>query len=170
MQCATIEFARHVCELDGATSSEFDPDADHAVIALMPDQVDIEDKGGTMRLGAYPCALEESSLVRRIYETDQINERHRHRYEVNNEYRDILSAHGLRLSGTSPDGRLVEVIELPGHPWFIGCQFHPDVKSRPLRPHPLFRDFVRAAVEHRELRGSGETATIERGERQEVTT
>jgi len=170
MQCATIEFARHVCGLDGATSSEFDPDAAHPVIALMPDQADIEDKGGTMRLGAYPCVLEEGSLVRRIYETDQIDERHRHRYEVNNDYRDTLRTRGLKLSGTSPDGRLVEVLELPGHPWFIGCQFHPDVKSLPLRPHPLFRDFVRAAVEHRELRESGEPDEVKRGKRQEVTT
>ena len=152
MQCATIEYARHVCGLRGATSTEFDPDAEHPVIALMADQIDIREKGGTMRLGAWPCVLQQGSLARQIYGEAEISERHRHRYEVNNAYRDALSGHGLVLSGTSPDGRLVEMIELADHPWFVGCQFHPDVKSRPLRPHPLFRDFVRAAAEHGERR------------------
>ncbi|HET6340629.1 MAG TPA: CTP synthase [Gemmatimonadota bacterium] len=148
MQCATIEYARHVCGLAGATSTEFEPQAEHPVIALMPDQVDVREKGGTMRLGAWPCALGEGTLARQIYGEAEVSERHRHRYEVNNAYRDTLTDHGLVLSGTSPDGRLVEMIELADHPWFVGCQFHPDVKSRPLRPHPLFRDFVRAAKEH----------------------
>ena len=148
MQCATIEYARHVCGLTGATSTEFEPQAEHPVIALMPDQVDVREKGGTMRLGAWPCALREGTLVRQIYGEAEVSERHRHRYEVNNAYRQTLTEHGLVLSGTSPDGRLVEMIELADHPWFVGCQFHPDVKSRPLRPHPLFRDFVRAAKEH----------------------
>ncbi|HUP00308.1 MAG TPA: CTP synthase [Gemmatimonadota bacterium] len=161
MQCATIEFARNVCGLSGATSTEFDPAAEHPVIALMPEQVEIEDKGGTMRLGAYPCRLAEGSLARRIYDAPEISERHRHRYEVNNAYRDTLADHGLVLSGTSPDGRLVEMIELSDHPWFIGCQFHPDIKSRPLRPHPLFRDFIRAAVEHRARREGEDRATRE---------
>jgi CTP synthase len=148
MQCATIEYARHACGLAGATSTEFEPQAEHPVIALMPDQVDVREKGGTMRLGAWPCVLREGTLARQIYGVAEISERHRHRYEVNNAYRDTLTEHGLVLSGTSPDGRLVEMIELADHPWFVGCQFHPDVKSRPLRPHPLFRDFVRAAKEH----------------------
>ncbi len=154
MQCATIEFARNVCDVEEATSTEFDPEATHQVIALMPDQQDVVEKGGTMRLGAYPCVLEEGTLARRIYGEREISERHRHRYEVNNAYRDVLVDHGFVLSGTSPDGRLVEIVELPDHPWFVGCQFHPDIKSRPLRPHPLFRDFVRAATEHRDRRES----------------
>jgi CTP synthase len=148
MQCATIEYARHVCGLAGATSTEFEPQAEHPVIALMPDQVDVRDKGGTMRLGAWPCTLREGTLARQIYGEAEVSERHRHRYEVNNAYRETLTDNGLVPSGTSPDGRLVEMIELADHPWFVGCQFHPDVKSRPLRPHPLFRDFVRAAKEH----------------------
>ncbi len=150
MQCATIEFARHAVGLSGATSTEFDADAEHQVIALMPDQVGVEAKGGTMRLGAYPCTLEPESLVRKIYGVPEVQERHRHRYEVNNVYREPLEAAGMVFSGTSPDGRLVEMLELPGHPWFVGCQFHPDLLSRPMRPHPLFREFVRAAMAHRD--------------------
>ncbi|MGH7557288.1 MAG: CTP synthase [Gemmatimonadota bacterium] len=169
MQCATIGYARHVAGLPDATSSEFEPQARHPVIALMPDQVDVREKGGTMRLGAWPCVLQESSLVRQVYGKAEISERHRHRYEVNNAYRETLTDHGLVLSGTSPDGRLVEMIELADHPWFVGCQFHPDVKSRPLRPHPLFRDFVRAAAEHREDR-SGAEALEARTAQQEVGT
>jgi CTP synthase len=154
MQMATIEFARHVCGIEDASSTEFDPDAENPVIALMPDQVGVLAKGGTMRLGAYPCRLHEGTLARHIYDAEEVSERHRHRYEVNNAFREVLAEHGMVFSGTSPDERLVEMIELPDHPWFIGCQFHPDVKSRPTRPHPLFRDFVRAAVEHRERRGA----------------
>jgi len=173
MQCATIEFARNVCEIEGATSEEFDPDAEHKVVALMPDQVGVEEKGGTMRLGAWPCVLQEESLARRIYGTDRINERHRHRYEIHNAYRPRLAENGMVFSGTSPDGRLVEMLELPDHPWFVGCQFHPDVKSRPTRPHPLFREFVRASLEkRRRLATGGESAVREARarDRQEVTT
>ncbi|MFN2384251.1 MAG: CTP synthase [Gemmatimonadota bacterium] len=158
MQCATIEFARHAVGLRGATSTEFDADAEHQVIALMPDQVGVEAKGGTMRLGAYPCTLEPESLVREIYGVPEVQERHRHRYEVNNVYRERLEAAGMAFSGTSPDGRLVEMLELADHPWFVGCQFHPDLLSRPMRPHPLFREFVRAAVAHRDGRSSGARA------------
>ncbi|MDX1623279.1 MAG: CTP synthase [Gemmatimonadota bacterium] len=170
MQIATIEFARHVCGIDGATSMEFDPDAEHQVIALMPDQVGIEEKGGTMRLGSWPCRLHEGTLARKIYGRERIDERHRHRYEMNNAYRDPLGDEGMQFSGTSPDGRLVEVIELPDHPWFVGCQFHPDVRSRPLRPHPLFRDFVRAALEHRDARRAEEAPLSEPAAREEVVT
>ncbi|MGH7571299.1 MAG: CTP synthase [Gemmatimonadota bacterium] len=169
MQCATIEYARHVAGVTGATSSEFEPQAEHPVIALMPDQVDVREKGGTMRLGAWPCVLQAGSLARQVYRTAEVSERHRHRYEVNNAYRETLTEHGLVLSGTSPDGRLVEMIELADHPWFVGCQFHPDVKSRPLRPHPLFRDFVRAAAEHRDERRGGD-ALEARTAQQEVGT
>ncbi|HET6363092.1 MAG TPA: CTP synthase [Gemmatimonadota bacterium] len=167
MQMATIEFARHACGIEDATSSEFDPDGANPVIALMPDQVGVLAKGGTMRLGAYPCLLHEGTLARRIYDAEVVSERHRHRYEVNNAYRGVLAEHGMVFSGTSPDERLVEMIELPDHPWFIGCQFHPDVKSRPIRPHPLFRDFVRAAVEHRERRGAEESSRQESTAREE---
>ena len=152
MQAATIEFARNVCELEGATSEEFEPDAEHKVVALMPDQVGVLEKGGTMRLGAWPCALQVDSLARQIYAVDRVSERHRHRYEIHNAYRPLLADRGMVFSGTSPDGRLVEMLELPDHPWFVGCQFHPDVKSRPTRPHPLFREFVRAAHESRRRR------------------
>ncbi|MCI2098390.1 MAG: CTP synthase [Succiniclasticum sp.] len=149
MQCAVIEFARYVCGIDGANSSEFDttvPD----VIDLMPDQVDVEDKGGTMRLGLYPCKVYTGTLTEKAYGEPLIYERHRHRYEFNNEYREILTRSGLVLGGTSPDGRLVEIVELPEseHPWFLGCQFHPEFKSRPTKAHPLFRDFIAAAVRH----------------------
>jgi CTP synthase len=167
MQMATIEFARHACGIEDATSSEFDPDGANPVIALMPDQVGVLAKGGTMRLGAYPCLLHEGTLGRRIYDAEVVSERHRHRYEVNNAYRGVLAEHGMVFSGTSPDERLVEMIELPDHPWFIGCQFHPDVKSRPIRPHPLFRDFVRAAVEHRERRGAEESSRLQSAAREE---
>ena len=149
MQCAVIEFARYVCGIDGANSSEFDttvPD----VIDLMLDQVDVEDKGGTMRLGLYPCKVYAGTLTEKAYGEPLIYERHRHRYEFNNEYREILTRSGLVLGGTSPDGRLVEIVELPEseHPWFLGCQFHPEFKSRPTKAHPLFRDFIAAAVRH----------------------
>jgi len=167
MQMATIEFARHACGIEDATSTEFDPDAENPVIALMPDQVGVQVKGGTMRLGAYPCMLHEGTLARRIYDAEDVSERHRHRYEVNNAFRGVLAEHGMVFSGTSPDERLVEMIELPDHPWFIGCQFHPDVKSRPTRPHPLFRDFVRAAVEHRERREADGSLRQESAAREE---
>ncbi|MDN5293775.1 MAG: synthase [Eubacteriales bacterium] len=146
MQCAVIEFARHVVGLEGANSSEFQPSTPYPVIDLLPEQKDIEDKGGTMRLGLYPCKLREGSKAFAIYQDEIIYERHRHRYEFNNEFRDIMESKGMVLSGLSPDGRLVEIIELPNHPWFVATQFHPEFKSRPNRPHPLFRDFVGAAL------------------------
>lgn len=150
MQLAVVEFARHVCGLDEAHSQEFAPASPHPVIALMPDQANVEDKGGTMRLGAYPCILPGSSLARRAYGTSMVAERHRHRYELNNAYRRHLAKAGLVISGTSPDGRLVEMVELADHPWFVASQFHPEFKSRPNRPHPLFRDFIGAALAHAE--------------------
>jgi CTP synthase len=150
MQLAVIEFARHVCNLKGANSTEFQKDAAHPVIDLMPDQRGVKDKGGTMRLGAYPCVLLSGSRAAQIYNSAEISERHRHRFEFNNDYREQLSKAGLVLSGTSPDGRLVEIVELPDHPHFIGCQFHPEFKSRPMAAHPLFSHFVAAAVVRRD--------------------
>jgi len=146
MQCAVIEFARNVCGLSGANSSEFDADTPHPVIDLLPEQKDIEDKGGTMRLGLSPAKLAEDSLAFAAYQDEVIYERHRHRYEVNNQYWAELEQAGLRFSGTSPDGRLVEITEYPDHPWFVASQFHPEFKSRPNRPHPLFRDFIKATL------------------------
>ncbi len=149
MQLAVIEYARNVCGIKGASSAEFEAGSDN-VIDLMPDQVDVENKGGTMRLGSYPCALKEGSIARRIYGSDKVDERHRHRYEVNNDYRERLEQAGLVFGGTSPDGRLVEMIELTEHPYFVGCQFHPEFKSRPTDPHPLFSNFVEAACKRRD--------------------
>ena len=150
MQCAVIEFARNVCGMKDANSSEFRAEVP-AVIDLMPDQVDIEDKGGTMRLGLYPCKVYPGTLTDKAYGQPLVYERHRHRYEFNNEYRDVLTEHGLVLGGISPDDRLVEIVELPqsGHPWFLGCQFHPEFKSRPTKAHPLFRDFIAAALQYK---------------------
>ena len=148
MQMAVIEFARHVCGLERANSTEVDPDTPHPVIHLMSDQKSITAKGGTMRLGAYPCAIGPGSLALRIYGKRKISERHRHRYEVNNAYREVLQKHGLALSGLSPDGSLVEIVELKDHPWFFAAQFHPEFKSRPLDCHPIFKGFIRAALDH----------------------
>ena len=145
MQMAVVEFARHVCGLADAHSSELAPATAHPVIALMPDQVGVTAKGGTMRLGSYPCHLKEGSLAASVYGKLEIHERHRHRYEFNNDYRQALTAAGLSLSGLSPDGRLVEMVELANHPWFVAGQFHPELKSRPNKAHPLFRGFVGAA-------------------------
>ena len=156
LQAAVCEFARNVAGLEGATSAEFNEAAEHPVIALMPSQEGVADKGATMRLGACPCRLEEGSLVEAAYGQQQISERHRHRFEVNNAYRERLEAAGLSISGTSPDGQLVEMVELPGHPWFVATQAHPEFKSRPTRPHPLFRAFVHAAVLRAEGAGRGE--------------
>jgi CTP synthase len=153
MQCAVIEYARNVCGLEDAHSFEFYRDLKHPVIHLMADQEGVTELGGTMRLGAYPCNLLPESRSFQAYGTDRISERHRHRYELNNSYRDMLAEHGMVMAGTSPDGRLVEIIEMANHPWFVGVQFHPELKSRPLRPHPLFRDFVQAAVVYREAHG-----------------
>ena len=149
LQCAVIEFARDKLSLRDAHSSEFDPTSTHPVIDLMVDQQDVEDKGGTMRLGVYPAKLAEGSLARRLYGEPIIYERHRHRWEVNNRYRRDLEAAGLRLSGVSPDDRLVEMVEIPDHSFFIASQFHPEFKSRPNHPHPLFEGFMRAALEHK---------------------
>jgi CTP synthase len=148
MQCAVIEFARHVLKLPHANSSEFNQNTPDAVIAMMADQIKIQDMGGTMRLGAYPCKVEKGTKTYQAYKQVQIHERHRHRYEFNNFYRDRMKAKGMKLSGLSPDGDLVEMIELANHPWFVGVQFHPELKSRPLNPHPLFREFVKAAVKY----------------------
>ena len=146
MQCAIIEFARNVCGLANANSSEFDPDTPHPVVHLMSEQENINYKGGTMRLGVYDCTLAPDSIVGRAYGQGEIKERHRHRYEINNLYRPILEKNGMKLSGLSPDKSLVEIIEIPGHPWFVGCQFHPEYKSRPNRPHPLFVGLIKAAI------------------------
>jgi CTP synthase len=145
MQAAIIEFARHVLHLGDSHSSEFAPECSDPVISLMDSQRDVTDMGGTMRLGAYPCRLQRGSKAAEVYGQPEVSERHRHRYEVSNRYRDTLIEHGMRLSGVSPDDSLVEMIELPSHPYFIGCQFHPELQSRPLRPHPLFAGFVAAA-------------------------
>ncbi|MEA5040791.1 MAG: CTP synthase [Clostridiaceae bacterium] len=146
MQIAVIEFARHVCGLPNANSGEFDPETPDKVIDFMPDQNEQMDKGGTMRLGAYPCAVKPGTLLHRCYGTELISERHRHRYEFVNEYRKVMESRGLVIGGTSPDGRLVESVELPTHPFFIGVQYHPEFKSRPNRAHPLFLGFLRAAI------------------------
>lgn len=150
MQCAVIEFARHVCGMADANSSEFNPNSTHPVIDLMPEQIDVEDLGGTMRLGLYPCKAYPDTLTSKAYNAELIYERHRHRYEFNNAFREEIVGKGLVLGGTLPNGRLVEIVELPEseHPWFLGAQFHPEFKSRPTNPHPLFREFVGAAVKH----------------------
>ena len=152
LQSAVIELGRNVAGLEGANSSEFEPTTRHPVIDLMTTQRGLTQKGGTMRLGAYPCVLEEKSIARRLYNRKKTSERHRHRYEVNNAYREKLEAGGLVLSGLSPDGGLVEMIELPDHPWFVASQFHPELKSRPMDCHPLFRGFIKAALQHRARR------------------
>ncbi len=146
MQIAVIEFARNVCKLDGAHSTEFAKETPYPVVDLMETQREVTHKGGSMRLGACDCALQDGSLARKVYGKALISERHRHRFEVNNQYRAQLEAAGLRLSGLSPDGKLVEMCELPGHPWFLACQFHPEYKSRPLQPHPMFKAFIGAAL------------------------
>ena len=147
MQMAVVEFARHAAGLPGAHSSELDPHTPYPVIDLMPDQVNVTEKGGTMRLGSYPCRLTANSRALAAYGQEDIDERHRHRYEFSNVYRERLTEAGLILSGLSPDGRLVEAVELADHPWFVGVQFHPELKSRPNRAHPLFRAFIGAAKE-----------------------
>ena len=149
MQLAVVEFARNVCGLEEANSTEFNEFTPNPVIDLLPEQKRIEKKGGTMRLGLYPCRLNSSSLIKKAYNQELIYERHRHRYEFNNSYRSLIQNNGMIFSGLSPDERLVEVIELPDHPWFLGCQFHPELKSRPNRPSPLFRDFVKASYDNK---------------------
>ena len=152
MQCMVIEYLRNVCGVEGATSSEFDPEAKQPAIYKLRDLLGVEEMGGTMRLGAYPCELKEGSLAREVYDAAEISERHRHRYEVNQLYLPALEEHGLQIAGMSPDGKFVEMVELPGHPWFLGCQFHPEYKSKPTRPHPLFVSYIAAALNERTLR------------------
>ena len=152
MQIATVEFARHVVGWADANSSEFDPASEHKVIDLLADQAGVTEKGGTMRLGAYKCALRDGSLAARAYGVSEVNERHRHRYEMNNKYAQQLTSRGLVLSGKCVGRELVEIVELPDHPWFLAVQFHPELRSRPHDPHPLFRDFVRASLERRAAR------------------
>jgi CTP synthase len=161
MQTAIIEFARNVIGLDDSHSSEFAPECSNPVISLMESQQHVTDMGGTMRLGAYPCRLGPGTRAAEIYGAAQVSERHRHRYEVSNSYRDSFVEHGLTLSGLSPDGSLVEIIELQTHPWFIGCQFHPELQSRPTRPHPLFASFIGAAVEAKKSRTERKRAVLE---------
>jgi CTP synthase len=166
MQCAVIEYARNVCDLKDAHSYEFYRDLKHPVIHLMADQEGVTELGGTMRLGAYPCVVTEGSRAHQAYGETEISERHRHRYELNNVYRQMLVDSGLILSGLSPDNRLVEMVEIEDHPWFVGVQFHPELKSRPTRPHPLFRDFVRAAVDYHLGQGNKSTP-VDSGEPQD---
>ena len=161
LQCAVIEFSRNVLGLTGANSVEFDPTAEHRVIDLMESQVGVSDLGGTMRLGVYPAKLMEGSLAKRLYESELIYERHRHRFEVNNRYRSDLESNGLRLSGLSPDDELVEIIELPDHPFFIASQFHPEFKSRPDKPHPFFSGFMAAATKYKASGASGPEVVVD---------
>jgi CTP synthase len=158
MQCMVIELARTALGTEDANSTEFDAFTPHPVIDLLPEQRDIADKGGTMRLGSYPCVLEAGSLAGRAYGQPIVLERHRHRYEFNNSYRELLAAHGMKFSGLSPDGRLVEIVEIPDHPFYLGTQFHPEFKSRPNRPHPLFANFVDAALAFARANGRAEAS------------
>jgi CTP synthase len=148
MQTACIEYARNVCGLAHANSGEFDPATPHRIIYKLRELTGVEEMGGTMRLGAWTCVLEPDSLAAKAYGTTEISERHRHRYEFNREYEAVLTGGGLRLTGTTPDATYVEIVEIPDHPFFLGCQFHPEFKSKPLEPHPLFKDFVGAAYAH----------------------
>ncbi|WP_239762108.1 CTP synthase [Mammaliicoccus sp. I-M35] len=149
MQLATVEFARNVVGLNDAHSAELDPNTPYPIIDLLPEQKDIEDLGGTLRLGVYPCKIEEGTIAHKVYGELEVDERHRHRYEFNNEYRERLEEKGMKFSGTSPDGRLVEIVELENHPWFVACQFHPEFLSRPTRPQKLFRGFVEASIQNK---------------------
>jgi CTP synthase len=153
MQCAVIEFARNVCGLEGANSSEFDPGTPYPVIDLMPEQREVSQMGASMRLGSWGCSLKEDTFAGRAYGASVVHERHRHRYEYNNLFRNMMADKGMVFSGTTPDGNLVEVVELPDHPWFVGCQFHPELKSRPGNCHPLFKNFIKAAKAYRERTG-----------------
>jgi CTP synthase len=155
MQTMVIEYARNVCGLERADSSEFDPGTPHRVIYKLRELKGIDDLGGTMRLGAWPCLLKEGSFAYQAYGAPEISERHRHRYEFNREYEEILTAAGLRITGETPDRTYVEICEIADHPWYLGCQFHPEFKSKPLEPHPLFRSFIGAAYEQRKRRMAG---------------
>jgi CTP synthase len=149
MQCAAIEFGRNVVGLERAHSTEFDKDTPAPIICLLDEQRQVTNLGGTMRLGAQPCSLTQDSAAQIAYQTNNISERHRHRYEFNNVYRNQFEAHGMRFSGLSPDGDLVEILELPSHPFYLAVQFHPEFKSKPIKPHPLFSAFVAAAIQRR---------------------
>ena len=167
MQTAVIEFARNVCGLAGADSTEFEAGSPYPVIYKLRDLLGVEELGGTMRLGAYPCMLLAGSLAREAYGADQISERHRHRYEFNRAFEERLTSNGLRITGHSEDGKFVEICELPQHPWFLGCQFHPEFKSKPMEPHPLFVSFIGAAYKHRQKRLTSETTPLFASEAQE---
>jgi CTP synthase len=158
MHMAVVEYARHVCRMDDANSFECNPSSGHPVIDLLPEQRNVTDKGASMRLGSYPCVLEEDSVAFRAYGEWEIEERHRHRFELNNDFKDILTGAGLRITGQSPDGRLAEIVEIADHPWFLGCQFHPEFKSRPTRPHPLFSKFIEAALKYKLARSPQQAA------------
>jgi CTP synthase len=160
MQTMVIEYARNVCGLKDADSTEFDPGTPHRVIFKLRELKGVDELGGTMRLGAYPCRLAEGSLAQQAYGASEISERHRHRYEFNREYEDVLTRNGLRLTGQTPDGVYVEMCELPDHPWFLGCQFHPEFKSKPLEPHPLFTAFLGAAIQHRDEKTRAHRETV----------
>ena len=149
MQMAVVEYARHVVALDKANSSEFDENTPSPVIDLLPEQKTVKEKGASMRLGAFPCVLEKDSFAYDAYQVREISERHRHRYEFNNDFKDVMMAKGLRITGSSPNGSLAEIVEIKDHPWFLGCQFHPEFKSRPTNPHPLFTSFIRAAMQYK---------------------
>jgi CTP synthase len=161
MQCATIEYARDVAELKQADSTEFDPQTPHRVIYKLRELLGVDEMGGTMRLGAWPCKLEPGSFANRAYGKTEISERHRHRYEFNRDYEKILTSAGLRITGRTPDENYVEIVEAPDHPWFLGCQFHPEFKSKPLEPHPLFSAFIGAAIEHKKNKNRPVTEVAE---------
>jgi CTP synthase len=160
MQIACIEFARNVAHLEGANSTEFDPKSPHPVIHMMERQRAITEKGGTMRLGSYPCRVEPESRAWECYQKEMISERHRHRFEFNNQYRDSFRSLGLRFSGIWPEGNLVEIVEIENHPWYVGVQFHPEFKSKPTSPHPLFRGFIKAALEYSRPKAPVEKLTV----------
>jgi CTP synthase len=153
-----------MCDLEGSHSREFAPECADPVVSLMDSQRQITDMGGTMRLGAYPCKLTRGSRAAAIYGIEEISERHRHRYEVNNEYREVFAQNGMQMCGLSPDGMLVEIIEIPSHPWYIATQFHPELKSRPAHPHPLFASFIEAAVRRRDRMSADEIEAVGVGE------
>ena len=167
MQTAVIEFARNVCGLTGADSTEFEAGSPFPVIYKLRDLLGVEELGGTMRLGAYPCVLADDSFAKNAYHAERITERHRHRFEFNRAYEETLTSHGLRITGRSEDGKFVEICELPKHPWYLGCQFHPEFKSKPMEPHPLFVSFIGAAYKHRQKRLASEVSPLFAGETQE---
>jgi CTP synthase len=167
MQTAVIEFARNVCGLTAADSTEFEAASPYPVIYKLRDLLGVEELGGTMRLGAYPCVLADDSFAKNAYHAERISERHRHRYEFNRAYEETLVSHGLRITGRSEDGKFVEICELPKHPWYLGCQFHPEFKSKPMEPHPLFVSFIGASYQHRLKRLANEDSPLFAGETQE---